>query len=375
MFKLIAAFLLLPVIQAYDRAACQRPDNKDIATSCPPGTIVVGPSGKFKTIQSAILSLPLDNTPQTILIQAGTYTEQVNITRPGPLTLLGVTSTPNSHTGNLAKVLWKQATGTKETGTKDNAFTATLTVAPNLDAALTGSGPTGWAVPANTPFGNTDFRAYNIDFANDYKLDSAGPSLVVSLGFANAGFYLCGVRGWQDTVYIGKKANVYFYKGEIAGFTDFIYGFGTVWVQSAKIALRGCGGGITAWKGTDGVNKYGAYIVDSDVGKSENSAAKVGKCALGRPWNELHRSIFAKCKLDDSIGPAGYKKWLEKGESHITAKTMMAEFGNTGPGFDAAGRKSTNLSKLLSAAEYEPYSTVEKVFGNVTWIDKAPETK
>lgn len=126
----------------------------------------MGPSQRFKTIQSAILSLPQDNTSQSILIYPGTYTEQVNITRPGPLTLLGVTSSPNSRTGNTVKVLWRAATGTAEAGTRDNAFTATLTVAPNLDAALTGSGPTGYQIPPNTPFGNVDFRAYNIDFSN-----------------------------------------------------------------------------------------------------------------------------------------------------------------------------------------------------------------
>ena len=49
---------------------------------------------------------------------------------------------------------------------EDNAATQVLTVSPNLNATLTGSGPTGFAVPANTPFGCTDFRAYNIDFRN-----------------------------------------------------------------------------------------------------------------------------------------------------------------------------------------------------------------
>ncbi|TID25217.1 pectin lyase-like protein [Venturia nashicola] len=373
--KLLSLLVLLPAIQAYDRAACQRPDNKDIEKSCPKGTIIVGPSAKFKTIQSAVLSLPKDKTPQTILIQAGTYNEQVNVSRAGPVTLLGVTASPNSHTGNLAKVLWKAATGTSETGKGDNAFTATLTVAPTLDAALTGSGPTGHAIPAGTPFGNVDFRAYNIDFSNEYKQASAGPSLAVSTGMANTGFYFCGVRSWQDTVYIGKKANAYFHKGEIAGFTDFMYGFGTAWVQAAKVALRGCGGGITAWKGTNGTNKYGVYVVESEVGKAEKSTAGKGKCYLGRPWNDAHRSIFAKCKLDDSIAAAGYKKWAESGDTHFSAKTFMAEYGNTGPGFNAAGRKESRVSKVLSAAEYEPYSTVAKVFGDVAWIDKSPESK
>lgn len=50
----------------------------------------------------------------------------------------------------------------------DNAFTSTLTVAPDLDAALTGSGTTGFAVPPGTPFGCVDFRTYNLNFVNDF---------------------------------------------------------------------------------------------------------------------------------------------------------------------------------------------------------------
>jgi pectin methylesterase-like acyl-CoA thioesterase len=87
-------------------------------------------------------------------------------------------------------------------------------------------------------------------------------------------------------VYIGKLGNAYFYGGEIAGQTDFLYGFGTAWIQSARLALRGCGGGITAWKGTNttGVNKYGVYVHDSEIVKASSSLNIKGKCSLGRPW-------------------------------------------------------------------------------------------
>lgn len=68
-------------------------------------------------------------------------------------------------------------------------------------------------------------------------------------------------------VYIGKLGNAYFYQSILAGQTDFLYGFGTAWIQSSALQLRGCGGGITAWKGTNTTtpNKYGVYIVDSSV--------------------------------------------------------------------------------------------------------------
>ena len=75
--------------------------------------------------------------------------------------------------------------------------------------------------------------------------------------------------------------------------------------------LRGCGGGITAWKGTNTTfeNKYGAYIHDSTVEKANSTLNITGECALGRPWNAQHRSIFANNYLDDSIKPSGYIIW------------------------------------------------------------------
>jgi pectin methylesterase-like acyl-CoA thioesterase len=183
----------------FDRALCQAPGSKD-STACPPRTIVVGPTGAFKTVQSAVRSITNATEKYTILIQPGVYHERVNITRTGALTLLGVTVAPNDPSKNTVTILWKQATGTKETGSKDNAYTSALTVAPTLDSSLTGSGPSGHAVAAGTKFGNEDFRAYNIDFVNDFKSHSAGPSLAISVSYANAGFYFCGIKSYQDTV-------------------------------------------------------------------------------------------------------------------------------------------------------------------------------
>jgi hypothetical protein len=44
-------------------------------------------------------------------------------------------------------------------------------------------------------------------------------------------------------------------------------GFGTAWIQHSWVELRGCGGGIIAWKGTNTTfpNKYGAYISESSA--------------------------------------------------------------------------------------------------------------
>ncbi|OSS52381.1 hypothetical protein B5807_02281 [Epicoccum nigrum] len=365
-------------ISAVNRKACQQP-TKNPLDGCPKYTILVGAGQTYTTVQSAISSLSNSTDAAHILILPGNYTEQVNVTRSAPVYLFGQTEYPNNQKKNKVNIIWRNATGASISPNIDNAFTSTLTVAPTLNASYTGTGPTGNPVPADTPFGNADFRAYNIDFVNDYAPYSAGPALALSVSYANTGFYYCGFYSYQDTVYVGKLGNAYFYKNEIAGQTDFFYGFGTAWIQSSLLTLRNCGGGITAWKGTNTtfVNKYGVYIHDSKVQKANSSLAITGKCALGRPWNALHRSIFANTYLDDSIEPNGYIEWSAS-EPRVNANTTMAEFKTHGPGFNATGRAESKVSIVMDKRQYEPYSTADKVFqfpftgegGNTKWIDR-----
>ncbi|KAF2107881.1 pectin lyase fold/virulence factor [Lophiotrema nucula] len=369
------------------RQACQSPTRNPLS-GCPAHTLLVDPSTSnsttkkssttFSAIQSAILSLPHDNSARTILILPGQYTEQLNITRPGPLYLLGQTKSPKDVGSNDVEVLWHQATGTATTGTLDNAYTAVLTIAPTLNSSLTGSGPTGNPVPADTPFGCTDFRAYNLNFTNDYLPYSAGPSLALSTSYANSGFYYSVFQSYQDTIYVGKLANSYMKHSVIGGQTDFLYGFGTLYIESSDLQLRGCGGGITAWKGTNTtfVNKYGVYIHSSSV-KKENSTLQIaGKCALGRPWNAQHRSVFANSYLDDSIRPSGYIAWSAT-DPRVNNYTFMAEYKDFGPGWNLTGRIEGNVTRVLDERSYAPYSSPAKVFqyfksgrtGNDKWID------
>ncbi|PSN66703.1 pectin methylesterase [Corynespora cassiicola Philippines] len=366
------------------RIACQSPTPNPLK-GCPKGTLLVDPNANgssptntFPTIQSAVLSLPHDTSPHTILILPGLYTEQVNITRPGPLTLLGQTAHPASLSANTVHLIWHQATGTNTTGSLDNAYTSTLTIAPTLNASLTGSGPTGNPVPEDTPFGSADFRAYNLNVTNDYLPYSAGPSLALSTSYANTGFYTCALSSYQDTVYVGKHANSYMASSAIAGQTDFLYGFGTLWIERSALLMRSCGGGITAWKGTNTTyaNKFGVYVVRSDVVRANASLAIEGKCALGRPWNALHRSVFAESYLDASIRPSGYIPWGAT-DPRVNNGTFMAEYGTFGPGWNETGRREGGVTKVLSEREWEPYSAPGKVFryfksereGNTGWID------
>lgn len=186
-------------MSAVNRKACQLPTRNPL-DGCPKNTLLVGPGQKFATVQSAVLSLPNNTVASHILILPGNYTEQVNVTRAGPVYLFGQTLHPNDQSKNTVNIIWRNATGSGITPNIDNAYTSTLTVAPTFNSSTTGSGPTGNPVPADTPFGNTDFRAYNLNFVNDYRPYAAGPALAVSVSYANTGFYFCGFYSYQDTV-------------------------------------------------------------------------------------------------------------------------------------------------------------------------------
>ncbi|POS74574.1 pectinesterase [Diaporthe helianthi] len=375
-------------------ADCQK-KTADPLEGCPKGTIYVSADdtkADFSKIQDAIISIGNDSKPHYILIGAGLYHEQLNVTRQAPLYLLGQSNLPslkqdyagdvsyNQTAQNDVQVLFNFANvGNKLVS--DNAFTGVLTVGPTLDATLTGSGPTGFPVPADTPFGCHDFRAYNIDFRNEEFPYSNGPAHAMGVSRANAGFYSCGFYSWQDTVYVGKLANAYFYDTVVAGQTDFLYGFGTLYITKSTLSLRHCGGGITAWKGANTTfeNKYGVYIDSSQViANNASTAAQVkGTCALGRPWNAQHRSIFMDSYFDASIRPAGYIKWGAT-DPRFSSNTFMATWDNYGPGADVAAQKASKITIVLDDNNVEPYRWPEDVFltetgkpANTAWIDQS----
>ncbi|KAH7169915.1 pectin lyase fold/virulence factor [Dactylonectria macrodidyma] len=367
---------------------CQK-KTQDPLAHCPHGTLYVSQDNgsDFTTIQDAINSLPQDDSPQFILIAAGTYREQLNVTRQGPLTLLGQSNKPwkgslysdvtyNESPQNEVQVFHDAAN--YQSSFPDNIDTGVLTVGPTYNATKVGSGPTGFQVPEDTPFGCSDFRAYNIDFRNEWAPRSSGPAHAVGAGYANLGFYSCGFYSYQDTVYIGKLANTVMYDCIVAGQTDFLYGFGTLFIDQSTLLLRGCGGGITAWKGTNTTfeNKYGVYIADSKVLATNTTvlAASAGKCSLGRPWNSIHRSLFRSTYFDETILPAGYTIWA--GKDNFNNLTTMAVYKTKGPGNNATAQAASGVTEIWDAKSARPYFWPVDVFmtptgaqPNVRWID------
>jgi len=126
-------------------------------------------------------------------------------------------------------------------------------------------------------------------------------------------------------------------------------------------------------------NKYGVYIDRTRVLPSNSTIASAiaGKCALGRPWNSQHRSIFMDSYLSDAILPGGYIRWSAT-DPRVDHFTFMATYGDHGPGYNVAAERASNVTKVLTDEEVKPYRWPVDVFmtpkgetPNVEWIDKS----
>ncbi|KAJ7134232.1 carbohydrate esterase family 8 protein [Mycena epipterygia] len=387
-FSLVLAALCLQwhTVQAlspqFIQCQIQKPASMSPLVGCPDGTIFVSqnasdPHAKFTSVQAAVASLPKTGTA-TILIAAGSYQETVNVSRTGPLTLLGqLPSTAvaqakpfaNASTPNLNLV---QIWGTQFVMTgQDDASSAVLTVAPNLAGSLIGAGTDG--APLQPVFGNTDFKAYNIDFQNRAANFAISQALVTDISYANASFYGCTFASFQDTWYTGRNASTYVVDSVIFGQTDYLFGFGTAWFQNVILANRACGGGIVAWKGTNHTeapfNRYGAYISSSQIIRSPDANATTatnGLCFLGRPWNDLATTVYLDVFMDASVNPVGFEPF-DSARPTIMNTTFYAEFNSTGPGGNTSKRVA--IEHILTAAQISNF-TVDGVFlEHPKWID------
>ncbi|KAG7531051.1 hypothetical protein FFLO_04606 [Filobasidium floriforme] len=357
-------------------AACQYPRAQGSQLDqCPNGTLYVSqtdPQAGFGQVSRAL------DSSHVILIGPGNYHEVINVTRQGPLTLLGVTSDPYDWRSNQVYV-WNSSfiNQTTQTVGEDNADAMVLTVSPNRNASLIGAGPAG--APLQPEFGNIDFRVYNVDFANRATVDGrevmgqTGPSGAVSVSYANASFYGCSFFSWQDTLYVGRNGSALFYGGEVRGGTDYLYGFGTAWFENVTMANRGNGGALTAWKGstgiiTDEVNTYGVYQANGRIVRAEDAPEDLNltrSCALGRPWNNASRAIYLNTYMSDIVLPQGFIEWSAKEPRIVPGLTEFVEVGSYGPGFQLEQRNQS-VGEVANGTAY----TIESVFsGMPAWVD------
>ncbi|KAH0586491.1 hypothetical protein H2248_007723 [Termitomyces sp. 'cryptogamus'] len=386
--------------------ACQikKPAGHSPLLDCPQGTIYVSNNASdsfahFNSIQEAILSLPPTGYA-TILIGEGEYHETINVTRTAPLTLMVSASSiigllnstymylmqgqlPPSSLASVADPKYPLDVAPSSTSNlvqvfdtnfvhlgMDDATSAVLIIAPSFNASLIGAGPTG--APLQPLVGNSDFRAYNIDWSNRAANFAISQALVTDISYSNASFYGCSFASFQDTWYTGRNGSTYVVDSVIFGQTDYLFGFGTAWFQNVILANRACGGGIVAWKGTNLTdapeNQYGAYISESKIIRSPDANATTvtdGLCYLGRPWNDLATTVFLNTFMDQSIRPAGFTPFGGT-RTTILNTTFYAEFNSSGSGGNTTAR--VPIEHILTAEEAQKFM-LEKILGHPSWID------
>ncbi|XP_009625304.2 probable pectinesterase 29 [Nicotiana tomentosiformis] len=297
-------------------------------------TVYVDPSGhgQFKTIQSAIDSVPQNNQNWICInIKAGQYREQVKIPREKPyIYLKGGDQGKTSVTWDAHDSIATDATFTSEA---DNTIVESITF----------------------------INSYN------YPPKSNNNPRVVAVAAMISGdksvFYRCEFLGLQDTLW-DVRGRHYFKLCTIEGAVDFIFGNGQSLYESCTIsvnarALEGLTGFITAQGRSNPKDESGFVFKNCNVIGS-------GQTFLGRPWRDYARVIFYGCNMSNVITPEGWTAGVYVGkEKQLT----FAEESCKGMGSSTS--KRVQWEAKLSQQELQQLTSLSFI-DNEGWITKQP---
>lgn len=355
----IAAFLSAGVAtraRAVDTSAARYAAIVDAKFTGKDGDSVDG-TPQYGSIGSALRGLTANGGPRTVIfIRNGRYREKLTIDRPR-ITLIG-----ESRDGTV------------------------LTYDAIADTPAPGGGTYGTRGSYTLRIVAPDFRAENLTIENsfDYNANSAKPdsdrtkmrnaqgvALMTDLGSDRAAFVNVRILGHQDTLFTNSGRN-YFYKCEIAGNVDFIFGAGqSVFEDSDIISLdRGSStnnGYVTA-PSTKADARYGFLFLRSRLRK-ENPKMVASTVALGRPWHPYNdltvngQSVFIDCWMDDHIGEKGWERmsatdslggrvWYEP------EGARFFEYKSTGPGANNSPKR-----RQLSDSDAAVYTVANVLSG------------
>jgi polygalacturonase len=313
----------------------------------------------FRTLGSALTNLPANGGARTVVfIRNGRYHEKLTVDRPR-VTLLG-----ESRPGTI------------------------LTYDAAADTPSPGGGTYGTRGSFTLRIVAPDFRAENLTIENafDYPGNLAKPdsdrtklrnqqavALMTDLGSDRATFVNVRITGYQDTLF-PNAGRTYFYKCEVVGHVDFIFGAGQAVFDDCDIVSRDRGsktnnGYVTA-PSTQIAQPYGFLFIHTRL-KKERAEMAAGSVTLGRPWhafgdpNAIGSSVFIECWMDDHIGVKGWDRMsaMDSTGNRVWYEPESArffEFGTTGPGAVAGPTR-----RVLSAEEAKKF-TPPNVLGG--WV-------
>ncbi|KAI0091555.1 pectin lyase-like protein [Irpex rosettiformis] len=289
-----------------------------LALSSPPsGAITIGPNGKYAKISDGLA----DKSSSVYFIYAGTYKEQVNITRPN-LKIYGETQVPLSYSGN------------------------TVTITNNIPASIAGSNDLSGTVRVEA----ANVSLYNLNIANTVGAGTDKQAIALSVQEGQFGAYGLKLTGYQDTL-LANVGSEFYGNCWIEGATDFIFGMrASIWITHSVINTVASGWITASGRSSDDANWY---VID------HSTIQGTGTAYLGRPWRDYARVVFQNSVLNSNVPSAGWSIWNTgtPQTDHVT----FAEYNNSGAG--AAGSRASFATKLSAPV------SITTVLGSTSWVD------
>ena len=305
----------------------------------------------FRTLGAALTALPPNGVGRVaILLRNGRYREKLTIDRP-----------------------YVSLVGESRDGT-------VLTYDAVADTPSPGGGTYGTRGSFTLRIVAPDFRAENLTIENsfDYMANVAKPdtdktklkniqgvALMLDLGSDRATFNNVKILGHQDTLF-PNAGRSYFYKSEIRGNVDFIFGAGQAVFDDCDIVSldrnsKTTNGYVTA-ASTDVSQPFGFLFIHSRLKKQSPEMAP-NSVTLGRPWHPFAnpRAVasvaFIDCWMDDHIGERGWDRMSSVDSTgtriwYEPASARFVEFGTKGPG--AASSVTRHALGAAAAKRYTP---------------------
>ncbi|KAH7072297.1 pectin lyase fold/virulence factor [Paraphoma chrysanthemicola] len=319
------------------------------ASSCsvvaPSGTLVVsktpGPC-EYSSVTSAISALPNDSKPYTIQIGAGTYVEQISITRKGKVTLIGATEFTKDYTKNEVRIEFSSG---RLTNLGQNEQTPVIYSKKTSD--------------------NSGLAVYNIDFVNTYPQTYNTAALAADFYGANMAAYGCSFIGFQDTLLANKGTQV-FSNCYVEGSVDFVWGFSTAYFYQCMLVSNTPGSTIAAQSRAT-ADTVGGYVFDSCmVTYSPAYGSTFGSSFLGRPYSQFSIAVFMNSYIDKHIKDAGWSVWSTSNPQ--TSDVLFGEYNNIGPGSWQASTQRASFATKLTAEQASKYELTAWI-GDTSWLD------
>jgi pectin methylesterase-like acyl-CoA thioesterase len=300
--------------------------------------VVDATAGPYKNVTAAIAALPNDSNEYTIYVKAGTYSEQISITRKGKTILRGETTFENDYTQNAVTIEYSNGVLTSASKDEDTP----IVNAKNTDGK-------GLAI-------------YNIDFKNTYP-QTANTAALAADFYGNVQAYGCSFIGYQDTLLANKGTQV-FSNCYIEGSIDFIWGFSTAFFYQSVIATNTAGSCVAAMSRSS-ATATGGYVFDNCLVTYTSTYGSTYQSSwLARPYSAYSRVIYMNSYLDKHINPAGWHIWSTGAPQ--TDYVTFGEFNNTGPSSWSSSRAS--FATNLTETQAEAYNLANWV-GDITWLD------